>query len=87
MDDQRVQNIIDEHSKAQELNAQLQAVLVSLTPMDTTAFDIVKNTKKTCGLDAWRRFVHEFDTNEQPCCKRQAAPRGSEASPGGSGIS
>ena len=51
------------HPGAQDINKQLHAVLTSLTTMGTTAFDIVKNTKKNQGLDAWRKLNRKYDPN------------------------
>ena len=45
------------------LNQTLHPVLVSLTNMGTTAFELVKNTKPQMGLDAWRRLSRKFDLN------------------------
>ncbi len=60
------------YPKAGELNDQLHAVLVSLTTMGTTAFDIVKNTKKKAGLDAWRKLARKFEP-KQPSGELEAA--------------
>ena len=51
------------HPSAKALNQMLHSVLVSLTNMGTTAFDLVKNSKPQLGLDAWRRLSRKFDPN------------------------
>ena len=60
---EKVEEEMQRHRSAGDLNLQLHAVLVSLTTMGTAAFDLVKNTKTSLGLDAWRRLVRKFDPN------------------------
>ena len=52
------------HPGAGDINKQLHAVLTSLITMDTTAFDIVENTKRNQGLDAWRKLNRKYDPNK-----------------------
>ena len=48
-------------NSARVMNAQLHAVLVSLTVMGMDAFSIIKNTTKGDGLDTWRNLNRKFD--------------------------
>ena len=59
--DERINDIVDEFPRATELNRGLHAILTSLMTNGTTAFDIIKNTRKTSGLDGWRKLSKTFD--------------------------
>ena len=53
VDDANLAEEVAKHPSATILNQMLHSVLVSLTNMGTTAFELVKNTKPQKGLDAW----------------------------------
>ena len=63
MDETNFAEEVAKHPSATILNQMLHSVLVSLTNMGTTAFELVKNTKPHMGLDAWRRLSRKFDPN------------------------
>ena len=53
---------LEQHENAaRELNRSLHAILTSLTVSGTTAFEMVKNTKKSLGLELWRKLSRKFD--------------------------
>ena len=63
IDDAKVADIVSRYPSAEAINQNLHAILISLTNQGTTAFDLVKGTKKSLGLEAWRKLSRKFDPN------------------------
>ena len=65
--DQITQEVLDtlylEKPSAEELNRQLHVCLTHLMDGGSKAFEIVKNSQKHLGLDAWRRLCRQYDPN------------------------
>ena len=51
--------------KIAEVDTQLHTILVTLNDRKTAGFEIVRNTPKNSGLDAWRRLHKRYDPNNR----------------------
>jgi len=61
-DDEKV-DAVSRFPKIAEVDIQLHTILVTLNDRKTAGFEIVRNTPRNSGLDAWRRLNKRYDPN------------------------